>query len=168
MKCCSLSIQPIGKSLLATQFPVQCNTRCLHSNKSGRPAGSWPQQKRHFLPLASLTRSSRCVNSIRNSNYTQNQGCQHRLPQYKREPYSHLCVQVIICHPFTDEQSEFGQSRDIATVRPRKRQINGQISQIRYTVALEPEGSSPHSQQPATGPCPETVESNPHPPRQSL
>jgi hypothetical protein len=30
------------------------------------------------------------------------------------------------------------------------------------SVAQEPEGSSPHSQQPATGPCPETVESNPH------
>jgi carotenoid cleavage dioxygenase-like enzyme len=35
------------------------------------------------------------------------------------------------------------------------------------SVAQEPEGSSPHSQQPATGPCPETVESNPHPPGQS-
>jgi hypothetical protein len=32
-------------------------------------------------------------------------------------------------------------------------------------VAQEPEGSSPHSQQPATGPCPEPVESNPHPPK---
>jgi hypothetical protein len=30
-------------------------------------------------------------------------------------------------------------------------------------VAQEAEGSSPHSQQPATGPCPETVEYNPHP-----
>jgi hypothetical protein len=30
-------------------------------------------------------------------------------------------------------------------------------------MAQEPEGSSPHSQQPATGPCPEPVESNPHP-----
>jgi hypothetical protein len=30
-------------------------------------------------------------------------------------------------------------------------------------VAQEPEGSSPHSQQPATGPSPEPVESNPHP-----
>jgi hypothetical protein len=35
------------------------------------------------------------------------------------------------------------------------------------SVAQEPEGSSPHSQQPATGPCPEPVESNPHPPSQS-
>jgi hypothetical protein len=34
-------------------------------------------------------------------------------------------------------------------------------------MAQEPEGSSPHSQQPATGPCPEPVESNPHPPSQS-
>jgi hypothetical protein len=32
-------------------------------------------------------------------------------------------------------------------------------------VAQEPEGSSPHSQQPATGPCPETTESNPHHPK---
>jgi hypothetical protein len=31
-------------------------------------------------------------------------------------------------------------------------------------MVQEPEGSSPHSQQPTTGPCPETVESNPHPP----
>jgi hypothetical protein len=28
----------------------------------------------------------------------------------------------------------------------------------------EPEGSSPHSQQPASGPYPEPVESNPHTP----
>jgi hypothetical protein len=35
------------------------------------------------------------------------------------------------------------------------------------SVAQEPEGSSPHSQQSATGPCPETVESNPHTPSQS-
>jgi hypothetical protein len=31
-------------------------------------------------------------------------------------------------------------------------------------VAPEPEGSSPHSQQPATSPYPEPVESTPHPP----
>jgi hypothetical protein len=36
------------------------------------------------------------------------------------------------------------------------------------SVAQEPEGSSPHSQQPAIGPCPETVESNPHPSSQSI
>jgi hypothetical protein len=35
------------------------------------------------------------------------------------------------------------------------------------SMAQEPEDSSPHSQKPATGPCPETVESNPHPPSQS-
>jgi hypothetical protein len=35
------------------------------------------------------------------------------------------------------------------------------------SVAQEPEGSSPHSQQPATGPCPEPVKSNPYPPSQS-
>jgi hypothetical protein len=35
------------------------------------------------------------------------------------------------------------------------------------SVAQEPEGSSPHSKQPATGPYPEPVESNPHPPSQS-
>jgi hypothetical protein len=33
------------------------------------------------------------------------------------------------------------------------------------SVAQEPEGSSRHSQQPATDPCPEPVESNPHPPK---
>jgi hypothetical protein len=37
---------------------------------------------------------------------------------------------------------------------------------ITNSVAQEPEGSSPHSQQPATGPCPEPVESNPHAPSQ--
>jgi hypothetical protein len=36
------------------------------------------------------------------------------------------------------------------------------------SVAQEPEGSSPYSQQPATGPYPEPDESNPHPPSQSL
>jgi hypothetical protein len=35
------------------------------------------------------------------------------------------------------------------------------------SVAQEPEDSSPRSQQPATGPCTELVESNPHPPSQS-
>jgi hypothetical protein len=39
------------------------------------------------------------------------------------------------------------------------------VSKLTNSVAQEPEGSSPHSQQPATGPCPETVESNPHPPK---
>jgi hypothetical protein len=34
-------------------------------------------------------------------------------------------------------------------------------------VAPEPEGSSPHSQQPANGPYPEPAESTPHPPNQS-
>jgi hypothetical protein len=38
---------------------------------------------------------------------------------------------------------------------------------ITNSVAQEPEGSSPHSQQPTTGPCPEPVESNPHTPSQS-
>jgi hypothetical protein len=38
---------------------------------------------------------------------------------------------------------------------------------INNSVAQEPEGSSPHSQQPATGPCPKPVESNPHPRSQS-
>jgi hypothetical protein len=33
---------------------------------------------------------------------------------------------------------------------------------VTNSVAQESEGSSPHSQQPATGPCPEPVESNPH------
>jgi hypothetical protein len=32
------------------------------------------------------------------------------------------------------------------------------------SVAPEPEGSSPHSQQPANGPYPEPAESTPHPP----
>jgi hypothetical protein len=35
------------------------------------------------------------------------------------------------------------------------------------TVEPEPEGSSPHSQQPANGPYPEPGESTPHPPNQS-
>jgi hypothetical protein len=35
------------------------------------------------------------------------------------------------------------------------------------SVAPEPEGSSPHSQQPANDPSPEPAESTPHPPNQS-
>jgi hypothetical protein len=35
-------------------------------------------------------------------------------------------------------------------------------------VAPQPEGSSPHSQQPATGPCPEPNEPAPHPPANIL
>jgi hypothetical protein len=34
-------------------------------------------------------------------------------------------------------------------------------------MAPEPEDSSPHSQEPANGPCPEPGESTPHPPNQS-
>jgi hypothetical protein len=41
------------------------------------------------------------------------------------------------------------------------------FSDLTNSVAQEPEGSSPHSQQPATGPCPEPVESNPPPPPQA-
>jgi hypothetical protein len=40
-------------------------------------------------------------------------------------------------------------------------------NQLTNSVAQEPEGSSPHSQQPATVPCPELVKSNPPPPSQS-
>jgi hypothetical protein len=40
-------------------------------------------------------------------------------------------------------------------------------SYLTNSVAQEPEGSSPHSPQPATGLCPEPVESNPHAPSQS-
>jgi hypothetical protein len=35
------------------------------------------------------------------------------------------------------------------------------------SMAQEQKGSSLHSQQPTTDPCPELVESNPHPPTQS-
>jgi uncharacterized protein with PQ loop repeat len=45
--------------------------------------------------------------------------------------------------------------------------INLSTRILTNSVAQELEGSSPHSQQPATGPCPEIVESNPHPPSQS-
>jgi hypothetical protein len=38
---------------------------------------------------------------------------------------------------------------------------------VTHTVAPEPEGSSPHSQQPASGPYPEPAESTPHPLNQS-
>jgi hypothetical protein len=41
-----------------------------------------------------------------------------------------------------------------------------EITKLTNSVAQEPEGSSPHSQQPATCPYPEPVESNPHPPSQ--
>jgi hypothetical protein len=43
----------------------------------------------------------------------------------------------------------------------------GKLPDITKSVAQEPEGSSSHSKQPATGPYPELVESNPHPPSQS-
>jgi hypothetical protein len=39
--------------------------------------------------------------------------------------------------------------------------------QVTNSVAQEPEGSSPRSQQPTTSPYPEPVKSNPHPPSQS-
>jgi hypothetical protein len=39
------------------------------------------------------------------------------------------------------------------------------VFHITNSTAPEPEGSSPHSQQPANGPCPEPGESTPHPPR---
>jgi hypothetical protein len=37
------------------------------------------------------------------------------------------------------------------------------VVDLTNSVEQEPEGSSPHSQQPATGPCPELAESNAHP-----
>jgi hypothetical protein len=37
------------------------------------------------------------------------------------------------------------------------------VKDVTNSMAQEPEGSSPHSQQFATGPYPEPVESNPHP-----
>jgi hypothetical protein len=39
------------------------------------------------------------------------------------------------------------------------------ILSLTNSVVQELECSSPHLQQPATGPCPEPVESNPHPPK---
>jgi hypothetical protein len=39
--------------------------------------------------------------------------------------------------------------------------------ELTKSVAQEPEGSSPHSQQPTTGPCPKPDKPNPHPPSQS-
>jgi hypothetical protein len=47
----------------------------------------------------------------------------------------------------------------------RKDSTATSFSVLTNSVAPEPEGSSPHSQQPATGP--EPVESNPHPPPQA-
>jgi hypothetical protein len=41
------------------------------------------------------------------------------------------------------------------------------VTGVTNRVAPEPEGSSPHSQQPANGPYPEPAESTPHPPNQS-
>jgi hypothetical protein len=48
-----------------------------------------------------------------------------------------------------------------------KTKKNGERNDLTNSVAQEPEGSTPHTQQPAIGPCPEPVESNPHPPSQS-
>jgi hypothetical protein len=44
------------------------------------------------------------------------------------------------------------------------RRSNRQSSHSTNSVAPQPEGSSPHSQQPATDPYPEPDESTPHPP----
>jgi hypothetical protein len=41
--------------------------------------------------------------------------------------------------------------------------IKSEVKVRTNSVAPEPEGSSPHSQQPANGPYPEPGESNPHP-----
>jgi hypothetical protein len=41
--------------------------------------------------------------------------------------------------------------------------MSRQKEQLTKSVAQEPEGSPSHSQQPATGTCPELVESNSHP-----
>jgi hypothetical protein len=45
----------------------------------------------------------------------------------------------------------------------QNRQIYLSTTDLTNSVTQEPEGSSPHSQQPAASPCPEPVESNPHP-----
>jgi hypothetical protein len=45
-----------------------------------------------------------------------------------------------------------------------KRELQSTVMcKLTDSVAQEPEGSSPHSQQPATGPCPEPVISCPFP-----
>jgi hypothetical protein len=47
----------------------------------------------------------------------------------------------------------------MTVVRTRPLRMDSNYSQhVTNSVAQEPEGSSPHSQQPTTGPCPETVD----------
>jgi hypothetical protein len=65
--------------------------------------------------------------------------------------YSTLKMNILMCFTFIFVKTTF---------RTRIERLNVKLTN---SVAQEPEGSSPHSQQPATGPCPEPVESNPHP-----
>jgi hypothetical protein len=68
---------------------------------------------------------------------------------------SPVCRPRTLLTPFRDEDA---QGWD----------FDGQpVLSVTNSVAQKPEGSSPHSQQPATDACPEPVESNPHLPSQS-
>jgi hypothetical protein len=63
--------------------------------------------------------------------------------------------------------TKFGRNPGLAAYI--RESVSARVIEIELTnsVVQEPEGSSPHSQQPATGPCPEPVDSNAHPPSQS-
>jgi hypothetical protein len=59
---------------------------------------------------------------------------------------------------------------DISTKQKTQEEIRGHRNDyinnyLPTFVAQEPKASLPYSQQPATGPCPEPVESNPHSPK---
>jgi hypothetical protein len=77
------------------------------------------------------------------------------------ETYSRVCIGKNLSEKFYIKNG----LKEEDTLSPLL--FNFVVEQLTNSVAQEPEASSPHSQQPATGPCPEPVESNPHPPSQS-
>jgi hypothetical protein len=87
---------------------------------------------------------------------------------YSHGTYSHVLVAVEATKPCTEYRAHRGKrpSGHDSTCYINK-PIELLCNYLSNSVAQEPEGSSPHSPQPATGPCPEPVESNPHPPSQS-
>jgi hypothetical protein len=68
---------------------------------------------------------------------------------------------------FLIETCVYKRETSVLSSHDNKYAYSRNISYLTNSVAQEPEGSSPHSQQPATGPCPEPVESNPHSPSKS-
>jgi hypothetical protein len=79
---------------------------------------------------------------------------------------------LISVHLFTETRtSHTSVVINRSAVRANPRSVHNSletVSQAAKSVAQEPEGSSPRSQQPVTFPYPEPLESNPHPPQAIL